>query len=259
MSGAELQTLDVKGRVIAYMADPSPKKTNACGVFWLPGFKSEMASTKASALADFAMGRFGCTRFDYSGHGRSGGQFLDGTIGDWLEEAVAVFKQVSKGPQVVVGSSMGGYIALLLLRRLMAEVPEEAARIKALVLIAPAWDMTEELMWKVFSPEQKAQLETEGQYARPSDYGEPYILTKRLIEEGRRHLIGGAPFDPGRPVHIFQGLRDDSVPAEHTRRLLNILTGAHVTLHEIADGDHRLSRDEDIAALLAMVGELASA
>jgi len=258
MSGAELQTLAVGGREIAVLATPPPQSSNGCGVFWLPGYKSDMASTKASALADFSVGRFGCTRFDYSGHGRSGGRFIDGTIGDWLDEAVAVFS-LSAGPQVVIGSSMGGYIALLLLRSLLVQAPAQAARIKAMVLIAPAWDMTEELMWKAFSAEQKAQLMSEGFYARPSDYGEPYIITKRLIEEGRSHLIGSMPFDPGRPVHIFQGLLDDSVPPEHTRRLMGLLLGGQVRLQEVADGDHRLSRDNDIAALLAVVERLAAA
>lgn len=259
MCGAELQTIAVSGREIAVMATAAPHGVSGCGVFWLPGYKSEMASTKASALADFAVGRFGCTRFDYSGHGRSGGRFIDGTIGDWLEEAAAVFTRVSAGPQVVIGSSMGGYIALLLLRRLMAQAPAEAARIKAMVLIAPAWDMTEELMWKAFSPQQKAILLETGQFARPSEYGDPYIITKRLIEEGRAHLIGGAPFNPGRPVHIFQGLLDDSVPPAHTRRLMGLLSGTQVTLEEVADGDHRLSRECDIAALLAVVERLAAA
>ena len=266
MSGAELQTVDVNGREIAVLATPSfasgrpanPARGGPCGLFWLPGYKSDMASTKAFALADFAVGRFGCTRFDYSGHGRSGGRFEDGTVGDWLDDAAAVFTQVTAGPQVVIGSSMGGYIALLLLRRLMEQAPEHAARIKAMVLIAPAWDMTEELMWKAFSDEQKAALLADGYYQRPSEYGEPYTITKRLIEEGRDHLMAGKPFDPGRPVHVFQGMLDDSVPPEHTRRLRDeVLTGGWVRLVEVADGDHRLSRDQDIKALCEVVAELA--
>lgn len=256
MSGAELQTLDVNGREIAVLATRTPKP-DGTGLFWLPGYKSDMASTKAFALADFAVGRFGCTRFDYSGHGRSGGRFEDGTIGDWLDDAAAVFTKVTAGPQIVTGSSMGGYIALLLLRRLMAQSPADAARIKAIVLIAPAWDMTEELMWKAFSDEQKAALLADGQYLRPSEYGEPYTITKQLIEEGRSHLMAGKPFDPGRPVHIFQGLRDDAVPPAHTRRLVEMMPGGRVTLVEVADGDHRLSRDEDIKALCAVVATLA--
>ncbi len=257
MSGAELQTVDVNGREIAVLATKTPKR-DGTGLFWLPGYKSDMASTKAWALADFAVGRFGCTRFDYSGHGRSGGRFEDGTIGDWLDDAAAIFTKVTAGPQIVIGSSMGGYIALLLLARLLAQAREQAARIKAIVLIAPAWDMTEELMWKAFSGEQKAALEADGFVLRPSDYGEPYKITKRLIEEGRGHLLSGKPFDPGRPVHIFQGMLDDSVPPDHSRRLLELLPGGRVRLVEVADGDHRLSRDQDIAALCAVVATLAA-
>lgn len=259
MTGALLQTTRVKGRDIALLVSPAPPG-GPCGVFWLPGYKSDMGSTKASALAAFAdQEGLGCTRFDYSGHGQSGGRFEDGTIGDWLDEATAVFTQYTSGPQVVIGSSMGGYIALLLLRRLLKGDPAAAARIKAVVLIAPAWDMTEELMWKAFSPEQKALLASEGFYARPSEYGEPYVITRKLIEEGRNHLIGSAPFEPGRPVHIFQGLLDDSVPADHVRRLVALLRSPFVTLEEVPGGDHRLSREQDIAALLNQVRKFALA
>ena len=255
MDNADLQFIDVDGRQIAALVSPPPPAAG-CGVFWLPGFKSDMASTKASALADFARGRFGCTRFDYSGHGQSGGSFDDGCIGDWLDEAEAVFRRLARGPQVVIGSSMGGHIALLLLARLMQTRPTEAARIKAMVLIAPAWDMTEALMWEAFSPQQKEALVRDGFVLRPSAYGEPYKLTRRLIEEGRDRLMGGKPFDPGRPVHIFQGLLDDAVPPAHTRALLSLLPGGQVTLEEVPDGDHRLSRPQDIAALLAVVERL---
>ena len=229
------------------------------GLFWLGGYKSDMASTKAAALDAFADAHgLGMTRFDYSGHGVSDGRFEDGTIGDWLDEAEAVFTQVARGPRVVVGSSMGGYIALLLLRRLMARAPAEADRIRALVLIAPAWDMTEDLMWKVFSDDQRATLMRDGVYLRPSEYGEPYAITRKLIEDGRRHLLTGTTFDPGRPVHILQGLRDDSVPAAHVRRLVVLLGGGHAALHEIADGDHRLSRAQDLDRLFAVVHALVS-
>jgi pimeloyl-ACP methyl ester carboxylesterase len=249
------QFLDVDGRRIATLLQPGP--AGSVGLFWLPGFKSDMASTKAQALADFARGRFSLTRFDYSGHGRSGGTFEDGTIGAWLDEARAVFSRTT-GPQIVIGSSMGGYIGLLLLRRLIAAQPADAARVKAVVLIAPAWDMTEALMWQAFTPYQQAALMAEGFYLRPSEYGEPYKITRGLIEEGRRHLIAGQPFDPGRPVHIFQGLLDDAVPPEHTRRLLDLLPGGHVTLEEIAGGDHRLSSPQNLSRLCDVVAALAA-
>ena len=256
MAGHKPQFLDVGGRSIAVLEEPV-SKPGATGLFWLPGFKSDMSSTKATALGEFARDRFGLTRFDYSGHGQSGGRFEDGTIGDWLDEAEVVFRASTRGPQVVIGSSMGGYIALLLLRRLMKQTPGEAARIKALVLIAPAFDMTEDLMWQAFTPFQQAALMTEGHYMRPSEYGEPYQITRRLIEEGRAHLIGGHPFNPGRPVHIFQGLLDDAVPAAHTRRLKTLLTGGHVTIEEVSGGEHRLSGPEEIARLCEAIAQLA--
>ena len=160
-------------RDIAYLND-SPAKPGAAGLFWLSGFMSDMASTKATALADFAARHgLGCTRFDYSGHGRSGGDFKQGTIGRWLEEARAIFTQVTKGPQILIGSSMGGHIALLLLKTLRREDPETASRIRALVLIAPAWDMTEELMWKKFPQSVRDEIQAQGYHLRPSGYDAP--------------------------------------------------------------------------------------
>jgi pimeloyl-ACP methyl ester carboxylesterase len=246
-------------RRIAYIHDPG-KTPPGVGLFWLPGYKSDMASTKAGELATFARTRgFGCTRFDYSGHGVSSGQFEDGTIGAWLGEAEAVFRSVTRGAQIVVGSSMGGHIALLLLRRLMAEAPAEAKRIPALVLIAPAWDMTEELMWKAFSPQARRDLETAGVYRQPSDYGEPYAITRALIEDGRNHLLARVPFDPGRPVVILQGSLDEAVPIAHARELLGFLKGGLTRMIEVPDGEHRLSRPEDLTLLFAAIDEIAQA
>ena len=240
-------------RAIAYLSTGAAQPEGA-SLFWLPGFMSDMASTKATALAEFAHTRgLGYTRFDYSGHGRSGGKFEDGTIGRWLEEAEAVFKRVSRGPQTIVGSSMGGHIALLLLRRLMRKAPEDARRIKALVLIAPAWDMTEELMWKRFPEPVQQEIMDKGFHLRPSAYAEPYMITRALIEDGRNHLLAREPFDPGRPVVILQGLQDLDVPAEHTRALARFLTGGHVRRIEIPDGEHRLSRPEDLEKLYAAI------
>ena len=256
MRTSEPQTLNLGGRSIAVLRAPVAGST---GLFWMPGFRSGMVSTKATELAAWAHGRYSLTRFDYSGHGQSGGRFEDATVGAWLDDAEAAFRQATAGPQVVIGSSMGGYLALLLLRRLMQREPAGASRIKALLLIAPAWDMTEELMWKAFTPFQQAALKSEGVYLRPSDYGEPYPITYGLIVEGRNHLMAGKPFDPGRPIHILQGLLDDAVPPAHVRKLATLLTGGHVTIEEIPDGDHRLSRPQDIARLLAITAELAAA
>lgn len=243
-------------RAIAYrMAHGSTP--NGTGLFWLSGFMSDMASTKAVAVAEWASSRgLAATRFDYSGHGVSQGPFTDGTIGRWIEEAYEVFTRVTKGPQVVIGSSMGGHIALLLLRKLLREQPLEASRIKGLVLIAPAWDMTEELMWRRFGEDARRAILDQGCYEQPSAYGSPYPITRQLIEDGRKHLLAREPFDPGRPVVILQGLQDPDVPAAHTRELVDFLTGDSVKLIEIADGEHRLSRPQDLALLFAEIGKL---
>ena len=182
------------------------------GLFWLGGFKSDMRGTKALALDGWAAEHSrACTRFDYSGHGESGGDFAEGTIGRWLEESVAVFERFCEGPQVVIGSSMGGWMALLLAREL-AKRPASRASLRGLVLIAPAPDFTEELMWKGFSPDIRRQIETTGQWLRPSEYGDPYPITRNLIEEGRNHLLLGGAVEVGCPVHILQGAKDPDVP-----------------------------------------------
>src|SRR6266700_3067751 len=172
----------------------------APGLFWLGGFNSDMKGTKALALDAWATERGrACVRFDYSGHGESGGQFVDGTIGRWLEDSVAVFDQFCCGPQVVIGSSMGGWMALLLAREIANGIDKgidkgtKNASLAGLVLIAPAPDFTEELMWKGFSPEIRQEIETRGVRLRPSEYGDgtPYQITRALIEEGRNHLLLG--------------------------------------------------------------------
>jgi pimeloyl-ACP methyl ester carboxylesterase len=142
-----------------------------------------------------------------------------------------------------------------LLKFLLENDPAEAQRITALVLIAPAWDLTEELMWNRFPEDARKAILTNGQYFKPSDYGEPYTITRRFIEEGRRHLLAGKPFDPGRPILVLQGLQDDVVPAEHVRGLETLLDGGHVRITEVADGDHRLSRPQDLALLLRLIEE----
>ena len=212
----------------------------APGLFWLGGFKADMRGIKAQALARWAAkhGR-ACTRFDYSGHGESGGAFTDGTIGKWLEESRAVFTAFAQGPQVLIGSSMGGWLALLLMRELnrradmlkAAPLPPGTAShfalaqdsagqcpapVAGLVLIAPAVDFTEELMWKRLPPEAKRALAEQGVWARPSAYSdEPYPITRRLIEEAREHLLLGGLIETGCPVRILQGVKDEDVPWRH--------------------------------------------
>lgn len=225
------------------------------GLFWLGGFKSDMKGTKAEALDRWAeqCGR-ACVRFDYSGHGESGGDFLDGTIGRWLEESVAVYTAFTRGPQVVIGSSMGGWLALLLARRLRAM--NDAAPLAGMVLIAPAVDFTEELMWKQFPANIRKEIETKGSWLRPSAYGEdPYPITRGLIEEGRRHLMLGELIETGCPVHILQGVQDPDVPWRHAVELVSRFSRDDVVLTLIKDGDHRLSRPEDIERLIAAVAE----
>jgi pimeloyl-ACP methyl ester carboxylesterase len=229
----------------------------APGLFWLSGFNSDMTGTKALALDTWAAGhKRACVRFDYSGHGESGGAFVDGTIGRWLEESIAVFEQFCAGPQVVIGSSMGGWMALLLARALASRSTTRAS-LAGLVLIAPAPDFTEALMWQGFSPEIRHQILTEGVWLRPSSYGEPYPITRALIEEGRDHLLLGSAIEVGCPVRILQGAQDPDVPWRHAFALADRLPVDDVVLTMIQDGDHRLSRPQDIARIIAAVAEIA--
>ena len=224
------------------------------GLFWLGGFASNMTGSKAEALDAFAAGRgFAMTRFDYSGHGSSGGRFEDGTISLWLEESLAVFDRTN-GPQIVIGSSMGGWLALLLAEAHRARVGAEASRLAGLVLIAPAVDMTRALMWEKMSKRDRAELTETGLYRAPSDYSESgYVITRKLIEDGDRHLFGDRLIETGCPVHILQGIRDTDVPWRHATDLVSRLASDDVVLTLVKDGDHRLSRPEDIERIDAAV------
>ncbi len=229
----------------------------APGAFWLGGFNSDMKGTKAEALDRWAAGtgRF-CLRFDYSGHGESGGDFAHGTIGRWLEESLAVFAAFCRGPQVVIGSSMGGWLALLLLRELKRRQAAAEATITGVVLIAPAVDFTEGLMWKRFPPEIKREIEEKGFWRRPSAYSEEsYLITRNLIEDGRKHLLLGGLIETGCPVRILQGVQDEDVPWQHAVELVSRLARDDVVLTLVKDGDHRLSRPEDIERLIAAIAE----
>jgi pimeloyl-ACP methyl ester carboxylesterase len=245
-------------RTIAVRRDQAAPPGSESGVFWLGGFKSDMKGTKAEALSAWARenGR-ACVRFDYSGHGESGGDFRDGTIGRWLEESFAVFSACCAGPQVVVGSSMGGWLALLLARELRRHKAGNAlpASMAGLVLIAPAVDFTEVLMWQRFPDAVKQQLAEQGVWLRPSEYGEPYPITRGLIEEGRKHLLLGGMIETGCPVRILQGVQDPDVPWQHAVALTSRLAQDDVVLTLVKDGDHRLSRPEDLERLIKAVGE----
>lgn len=263
MSESRLTSLTVESpppsRTIAVRVREGKSEAGAPGLFWLGGFKSDMTGTKAAALDQWAEenGR-AYVRFDYSGHGESGGDFTDGTIGSWLADSLAVYTAFCKGPQVLVGSSMGGWLALLLARalRMRKDAAPQHTSLAGMVLIAPAVDFTEELMWKQFPDATRREIEQNGFWLRPSEYSEsPYPITRKLIEEGRNHLMLGGLIETGCPVHILQGVQDPDVPWRHAQELMSRFSRDDVVLTLIKDGDHRLSRPEDIERLLAAVAE----
>ena len=220
------------------------------GVVFLPGFRSDMEGSKAIALRDHcaATGR-ALLRFDYGGHGASAGRFEDGTIGQWAADAIAVLDALTEGPQLLVGSSMGGWIALLAARA-------RPARVAGLIGLAPAPDFTSELMWPAFTEAQRTEIMENGVLHLPSQYGEPTPITRALIEDGPRHNLLDAPIPLRCPVRILQGMRDPDVPWRHALRLVDALEGADVRLHLIKDGDHRLSRPEDLALLTQTLDQM---
>ncbi len=299
MNGEELQLLPVsagrEGPVSIAYRFRKPKENKPTFV-WFCGLKSQMESVKASALAAWVrQNGAGCLRFDYSGHGKSGGRFEEGTISAWLVQAATLCRHVlSDGPAVFVGSSMGGWIALLLARRFFAEAPphpsplpegrggrsrgplrgEEsnsgvlsprgerdrvrgdfAPDLKGLVLIAPAWDLTR-LFWERAPAETRESILRDGVYYRPSAYGdEPYAITKALIEDGERHLFGAGPLPLALPIRIVHGCQDPDIPWRHSLSLLDVIACPDMRLTLIKDGEHRLSRPADLALLFATLAE----
>ena len=218
------------------------------GVMFCGGFMSDMTGTKATALEAHcrSTGR-AFVRFDYAGHGESGGAFRDGTIGSWRDDALAVLDRIAMGPQILVGSSMGGWIVLLL-----AQARPE--RVAGLVGVAAAPDFTEDLIWATLDDEGRRTLTETGEIVMPCDYGDdPYPITMGLIEEGRDHLLLGAPIALRRPIHLLQGMRDEDVPWRTALQIAERVESERVTVELIKDGDHRLSRDEDLARLCAAV------
>lgn len=231
----------------------------APGVVWLGGFRSDMIGTKAETLDRWAAGAgHAFTRHDYSGHGESGGRFADGTISKWLTESIAVFRRITDGPQVLVGSSMGAWIAL----RMVAELCKagEAGRVAGMVLLAPAPDFTSELMEPQLSPEHRAALAEKGFFEEPSAYSpEPNVYTRALFDDGRLNRVMTGPIDAGCKVHILQGDADPDVPTDHARKLAALLPPSDVTLTLVPGGDHRLSRPEDLDLLVAAVAAMVAA
>lgn len=253
---SKLQFLPVRPGVrLAHIGqDGAPGRT---GFFWLGGFKSDMTATKAEALSAHAAatGR-PCVRFDYSGHGQSEGRFEDGTLSVWLADTFQVFAALASAPMVIVGSSMGGFLALLLARRLAAGNRGALARIRGFLLIAPAADMTE-LMWAELSEEGRQAIMREGVWLRPSAYGDAYPITRALIEDGCRHLILEDGLDMHCPVRILHGEEDPDVPWEHGFKLFRALRGDDIQFTLVKDGDHRLSSPRDIGTIITAAERLA--
>ena len=216
-----------------------------------------MGSIKASALdAEAERLGLGLLRFDYSGHGLSEGRLEDGTISHWLEETLAVVQAESEGPQILVGSSMGGWLALLTARALIEA--GEGHRVAGLVLIAPAVDFTEALIWERLPEEARRTLMQDGAWRRPSAYSdEPDVFTRAMIEDGRRHLLFGGMIRTRCPTVVLQGMRDEAVPYSHALKLMERLGGDPATLTLIKDGDHRLSRPQDLELLFAAISRMA--
>jgi pimeloyl-ACP methyl ester carboxylesterase len=217
-------------------------------VVFLGGYASDMTGTKASYLDEWCRARGQAfLRFDYQGHGRSSGQLADGTIGAWRDDALAVIREITTGPLVLVGSSMGACDAC------RPPVPE---RIHALVGIAAAPDLTEDLLWARLDDGQRAALRRDGVIRLPSSYGEPLAFTWRLVEDGRRHLVLRSPLALSCPVRLLHGTRDLDVPWETSWRLAEALRGRDVTLTLVKDGEHRLSEPHELSLLGAAVASL---
>lgn len=249
MTATPPEFLDVNGTAIAFrrLAGSEP------GLVWLGGYRSDMLGTKAQTLSDWAAGGGRAfLRHDYSGHGESGGDFADGTISKWLGESLGVFRKFTAGRQILVGSSMGAWIALRMVQELRRA--GEGERVAGLILLAPAPDFTMDLVEPQLTEAQKRDLEERGFFEEPSEYSDdPYIYTKALIDDGRLNQVMSRPIDTHCPVHILQGLADPDVPHAHALKLVSCLPADDVTLSLIPDGDHRLSRPQDLEMLIRAV------
>ncbi len=235
------------GVTIAYHKSPG----RAPGIVFLGGFMSDMTGTKATALESYAQARRqSFLRFDYRGHGRSSGAFTDGTIGLWAEDAIAALDELTEGPQILVGSSMGGWIMLL---TALAR-PE---RLAGLVGIAPAPDFTEDLMWQRYPPEVRAEIEEKGVYQEPSEYSEePYTITRGLIEDGRKHLLLRDRIAVTCPIRLIHGTADAAVPWQTSLKIMEQVESADLEVTLVKDGDHRLSEPHDLRRLEAVIDGL---
>lgn len=244
-------------RNIAFLHRPATSQQDAPTLVWLGGYRSDMTGTKAVELDRFAAeSGLACLRLDYSGHGASGGDFNKGTISRWLEEALAVVRAKAPSRVVLVGSSMGGWIALRMVEELRKA--GDAPSVAGLVLIAPAPDFTQELIEPSLTDAEKTSLAERGYFEEHSDYSpEPNIFTRALMEDGRQNRVLTGIITTGCPVHVLQGMRDPDVPYQHALKLIEHLPADDVVLTLIRDGDHRLSRPQDIERMLAAVKALA--
>jgi pimeloyl-ACP methyl ester carboxylesterase len=234
------------GVVLAWVRTPGRGPT----AVFLPGYMSDMTGAKALLTQEFcAEHGLGCLRLDYSGHGASGGAFTDGTISRWTDDALALIDRLTQGPLVLVGSSMGGWIALL-------AALARPARIAGLIGIAAAPDFTEELMWQAMMPAERAQMERDGVLQVPSLYGDPYPVTAALLADGRTRLLMHQPIPLHCPVRLLHGQRDPDVPWQTSLRLAERLQSDDVQVTLVKDGDHRLSRPSDLALLRRGLAEL---
>lgn len=241
-------------RIAVDRHEPRHRDAEKPGFLWLGGFKSDMTGSKATRLMDWAQAgdRF-FIRFDYSGHGASEGRFEDGTLSLWLAEAKLVLALARDRPMILIGSSMGGYLALLLAR-------ERPGPVKGLVLVAPAADMTRALMEPEIAANAEARtaIARDGVWLRPSLYGEPYPITRQLIEDGRRHLLLPQGLDLDCPLRILHGDKDTDVPWQHGLRTFDAIRSPDAQFFLIKDGDHRLSRDQDMLAIHRAAENLAT-
>jgi len=254
MAASQSSRIEFSGTEIAVRH----REGKAPGLVWLGGYKSDMIGTKAQTLDQWAASSgHAFTRHDYSGHGESGGRFEDGTVSRWLGESLAVFRAFTQGRQILVGSSMGGWIALRMIQELRKA--GEGDRVAGLVLIAPAPDFTMELIEPQLTDELRKDLDTKGYVEEPSEYSpEPNIYTRALIEDGRRNRVLEGIIDTHCPVHVLQGMADPDVPYTHALKLLDHLPADDVTLSLVRDGDHRLSRPQDLDMLVRTVEGMAA-
>ena len=240
------------GGTIAYRNRPCKPEHTGPGILFCGGYRSNMGGNKAVALDRYSQSA-GCefTRYDYEGHGASSGQFEEGTIGRWFENTLDIFNQLTSSSQIVVGSSMGGWMAMLLARAMPSHV-------SALVLIAPASDFPSRLIWPNLSEGARKNLIDKGLMMRPSEFADgDYPYTWQMIEESKNHnLLTGDKVAYDGPVHVFIGDNDDVIPVAHAQATANAFPANNVTLHIIAGGDHRLSKPDDLLRLTSLLGGL---